>query len=189
MRYVILFAFCLLSASAARAAIDRRSIPRTSLKQFVHEGLFQGGTDTRANLESLRVAEHKKEGMERWVLDFSDTVKRKLGLVAPRFQLQYFKADRVTLASGREHVRKPAKFLILLRSINKNFVTPAKAKQLVQKSQYVKEIQLHPPIEEGDMAIEFILKEDVEFEAHQPIEREGRLVLDLRYAEESEENE
>ena len=32
------------------------------------------------------------------------------------------------------------------------------------------------------MAMAFVLKDDVLFEPHQPIEREGRLVLDMRPA-------
>ena len=75
---------------------------------------------------------------------------------------------------------KPAKFLFLFRSIEKNRLNPKKLQKLAKKSRFVKKIILYPPIEEGDMAMEFILKEDVLFEPHQPLEKEGRLVLDVK---------
>ncbi len=46
----------------------------------------------------------------------------------------------------------------------------------------MKEIVLYPPVERGDMAMELVLRDDVRFDPFQPLEREGRLVLDLRPA-------
>ena len=161
----------------AFAALQPNAIPRESTKRFRSSGLYEGGSESRANIESLRVALHP--GFERWVIDFSDEVKR-LGAVAPRFQLRYVKAEKIPLPDGTEFVRKPARFVFVFRSILKNSLTTARLRGLAKKSRYVKEIILYPPIEKGDTAMEFILNDNVLFEPHQPVEREGRLVLDLK---------
>jgi len=175
----------LISLTSINAHAGTPAIARSSSGNFVTEGAFEGGKEgTRANLESIRVADHPKEGFERWVIDFSDATTRTKGKTAPRFQVRYQKADRIKLAHGGSYVRKPAKFLVFFRSINKNNLTQQKVRSLVPQSLYVKDIVLYPPIEKGDMALEFVLRDDVKFEAHQPIEREGRLVLDLKNADE-----
>jgi len=75
---------------------------------------------------------------------------------------------------------KPAKFIFVFRSIQNNYLTHDKLAQLVKKSNWVQEIVVYPPIEKGDTAVEFVLKENVAFSPYQPVEREGRLVLDLK---------
>jgi len=153
------------------------SIPRSPAQQFVTSGLFEGGSDAGANLERLRRADHP--GFERWVVDFSDLAEN-MGGAAPRFQLRYEKADKIELPEGGDLIRKPARFPFLFRQIQKNRLDETKLNRLVKKSKFVKEIHLYPPIEKGDMAMEFVLSEDVEFTPHQPLKGEGRLVLDLR---------
>lgn len=159
-----------------------RTIARTPSENFVKEGFFEGGRNKRAVLESLRVADHPDSGFERWVIDFSDPVTKKLGTIAPAFQLQFFAAEKFLGNDGTTQVKKPAKFLFLFRSIARNRLEEQALKRLARKSRFVKDILLYPPIEEGDLAMEFVLKDNVLFEPHQPVEREGRLVLDLRPA-------
>jgi len=170
----IVFFTTALTAFAANPPI---AIPRSSLKAYRSEGLFEGGKGQRANLESLRFAKHP--GFERWVVDFSDS-KGHVAASAPQFQLQFIKSEKTLGLDGESTTRKPAKFIFLFRSIEKNFLDTRKLKALTGKSKHVKEIIVYPPIEQGDMAMEFVLKDDVLFEAHQPVEREGRLVLDLK---------
>src|SRR4051812_39941839 len=94
--------FILLCALALSAADARAlSIPRAPAQHYSTSGLYEGGSFHPANLESLRLAEH--DGFERWVIDFSDSVSRRVGVVAPRFQLRYGKA----IADSD----KPARFL------------------------------------------------------------------------------
>lgn len=161
------------------AAVTPSTIPRQTPKNFVDDAIFEGGRDVAANLVDIRFGEHRKQGFERWVIDFSDLAD-KLGAVAPKFQLRYEKAETLPLPEGGDLQRRPARFLFVLRQIQKNRLTEEKMKNVVKKSRFVKEILLYPPIEKGDMAIEFILKENVRFAPHQPSEREGRLVLDIR---------
>lgn len=165
---------------SAFAGIEASSIPRKPLAAFRAEGLFEGGSEAKANLEALRFFEHKSQGYERWVVDFSD-LKKTVGAVAPRFQIQYLKSERGIGPEGTEVLRKPAKFIFIFRSIARNELSEPKLQALAKKSQHVEKILLYPPIEGGDMAMEFILKEDVEFQPHQPLEKEGRLVLDIRH--------
>jgi hypothetical protein len=181
---VWLLAIGIFGSFASWAAIERQSIPRAPLKQFKTDGLFEGGSDSaRANLEDLRIASH--DGYERWVIDFSDEKKRTIDKVAPRFQIRYVPGDEVRGADGRPILQKPAKFIFTFRAIQHNFITREKLSHLVKKSQWVEEIVMYPPIEKGDTAIEFVLKQNVAFSPHQPVEREGRLVLDLKAAPDS----
>jgi len=159
------------------AAVQPHSIPRDSARRFRTSGIFEGGTDKQANLEGLRLASHA--GYERWVVDFSDEHKT-LGGIAPRFQLRYVKADKIPLPDGSVFVRSPARFVFVFRNIARNSLKNSRLKGLARKSRFVKEIILYPPIERGDMAMEFVLNDNVLFEPHQPLEREGRLVLDLK---------
>lgn len=153
------------------------NIPRVPAKQYTNDALFEGGKEVAANLEGLRFAGHG--GFERWVVDFSDNAQ-KVGAIAPRFQIRYEKAETIPLPEGGELVRKPARFIFVFRQIQKNLLSEDMVRKLARKSRFVKEILLYPPIEKGDMAMEFLLKDNVQFSPHQPLEREGRLVLDLK---------
>jgi hypothetical protein len=173
----------ILGSSAVFAAIERQNIPRSPLKQFRTDGLFEGGSEVRANLEDLRLASH--EGFERWVIDFSDEKKRTLDKVAPHFQIRYVPGEAINGGDGKIVMERPAKFIFTFRSIQHCFITREKLTRLVKKSQWVQEIVMYPPIEKGDTAMEFVLKENVAFSPHQPIEREGRVVIDLKPAPET----
>jgi len=147
-------------------------IPRAASGAFRSEGYFEGGADSRATLARLRVAPHK--GFERWVLDFSDTS------TAPRFRLEYQPADKWLDDEGKAHFRRPARFLLRLRKVDRSRVRPADLRRLAAKSPLVKEVILYPAIEDGDRALEIVLESDVLFEPHQPQPNEARLVLDLK---------
>jgi hypothetical protein len=174
-KFLLVSAFLSLPAVAA---LQPLSIPRSS-SVFRADGLFEGGSHQKANLEKLRLAFHP--GFERWVIDFSDVQTRTFDGVAPRFQLRYVHAQKYQANDGTEVTRRPAKFIFVFRSIFRNFFNREKARQLAHKSRFVKDIVLYPPIEEGDMAMEFILKDDVLFAPMQPTDHEGRLVLDLKH--------
>lgn len=176
MRYFLLF----LIAQTSFAAIAPRPIPRTPSKLFMKEGLFEGGTRVSANLEGLRFSKHRKEKTERWVFDFSSAETRVIGKQAPLFQIRYVGGDTVNLPQGKDVLLSPPRLIVTFRAIGQNYLTTDRLKALVRKSDLVKNIILYPPIEDGDMAIEFILKAPVPFEPHQPLQNEGRLVLDLK---------
>ena len=178
-RHFGLAVLALFFATTLRAGLTPHAIPRNLAKQFSTDGLFEGGSDAAANIESMRLAQHGKQGFERWVIDFSDGAK-SVGLVAPRFQLRYERAEKIPLPEGGDLVRKPARFIFVFRQIQKNLVNAERIQELLKKSRHVKDIILYPPIEKGDMAMEFVLKDNVAFTPHQPLEREGRLVLDLK---------
>ncbi len=173
MRILIL----LLACQTVFSSPSPHSIQRVPSKQFATDALFEGGKDISANLEGMRLAGHGD--FERWVIDFSDG-KAQVGNAAPRFQIRYEKADTLPLPEGGDLVKKPARFIFIFRQIQKSLVNEDLVSKLVRKSKFVKEILLYPPIEKGDMAMEFLLKDNVRFTPHQPLEREGRLVLDLK---------
>lgn len=175
--------FILLSLSSlVLAALEPKPIPRVSVKQFQSEGVFEGGSSQPANLEAVRFSAHKREGYERWVIDFSEELSRSVGKVAPHFQVRYQKAAEVEVPGGSNLSLSPPKFIFTFQSIKRNFLKKEVLHKIVAKSRYVKDIVLYPSIENGDTALEFILKDNVLFEPHQPKEKEGRLVLDLKNA-------
>ncbi len=182
MNYMTLpFLLLCIISSFAKAALIPDSIPRAPTDTFVEDGLYEGGSGKRANLESLRLAEHNDDGgYERWVIDFSDPATGKVGTIAPKFQIRYLKQERNVYSEGKTYVKKPAKFLFFFRNIAKNYLDQELVSKLAMKSQFVKKIILYPPIEQGDMAMEFILNDNIAFETHQPIQKEGRLVLDIK---------
>ncbi len=147
-----------------------QGIPRVSTRHFVREGLYEGGDAVRANLEGLRFAQHPG-GIERWVVDFSDAAGREIGKAAPRFRLRYEPAE-----PGK---RREPRFVLNLRTVQNVKLTPEMLKQLPKKSKFVKEVVLYPPVEDGDISLELVLHSSVRFETHQPLEKAGRLVLDL----------
>ena len=170
----------LLFGMVLQAAVSPLPISRQSAQIFTAEGLFQGGSAGKASLEAIRFSPHSKS-RERWVIDFSDPTTQKVGTHAPLFQLRYVKGNSVGVPS-QEVILSPAKFVLNLRAISQNKVEPKKVARLIRKSDLVQDIVFYPAIEEGDMALEIILKKNVLFEAHQPVQNEGRLVLDLKPA-------
>lgn len=178
MRYFL--SLCLVAVSV-EAAVIPNPIPRQAAQIFMSEGLFQGGTvNLTANLEAIRFATHPPK-TERWVFDFADPKTAEVGSKAPEFQIRYVKGTSV--GAGLENVQiAPAKFIFTFRNIGQNKVETQAVARLLRKSKLVKDVVFYPAIEGGDIAVEFILKQNVLFEAHQPLQKEGRLVLDLRSA-------
>lgn len=168
-----------LISVSSEAALVPNAMPRQPGKDFTRDGLFEGGVDQGANLEDVRFAKHSPNPFERWVIDFSDA-QRNVGAQAPKYQLRYETSEKLSLPDGTDQLKRPARFLFIFRSIQANHVTVEKLKNLVKKSAFVKDIVLYPPIERGDMAMEFILSQDVKFTPHQPSMKEGRVVLDLK---------
>jgi len=144
------------------------SIPRSPKSYLTNEAAFNGGSPIPANIENIRSAWHRDGAFERWVLDFSDVATRQTGKAAPEFQIRYSKAG------------ESPKIILEFKSIRSNRLQISEIKKLLGKSRFVKDIILYPPIEEGEVAIEFILKDHLNYSPHQPKENEGRLVLDLR---------
>lgn len=155
-------------------------VTRVPSKNYRTEGLFEGGRAVPANIESIRVSGHPE--FERWVVDFSDALGRTLGKVAPQFQVRYVRGEKLIGPLGENVFARPAKFILTFRQVKQNYLDVAQLKRLVKKSRYVQDITIYPPIEDGDTAIELTLKDNVAFEAHQPVQKEGRLVLDLQAA-------
>lgn len=143
-------------------------IPRTPLSYLSGEATFSGGNSVTANIENLRSSWHEDKKFERWVFDFSDLATHQIRKTAPEFQIRYSK------------IGGTQKLIVEFKSIQSNRLQIAEIKKLLEKSKFVKDIVLYPPIEEGELAIEFVLKKPLKFSPHQPSENEGRLVLDLR---------
>lgn len=175
-----MFTILTLLASTLLAAIPPRPVPRTSSHLYVDSGTFEGGSPLAANIEAIRFSRNPKEKTERWVIDFSDARTRTLQQIAPDFQVRVVPADKVNLGSGKDFEISPPRVIISLNSIKENFVDQGTLNKLLKKSGLVKNIRFYPPIEDGDRAIEILFKKYVLIEPHQPLQKEGRLVLDLK---------
>lgn len=176
----LVFVILTLLVSHLLAAIPARPMPRTSSKLYVDSGTFEGGSPLAANIEAIRFSRNPKEHTERWVLDFSDARTRTFQQLAPDFQVRIIPSDKVTLGEGQEFELNPPRVIISLSSIKANYVSTAEIRKLLKKSHLVKNIRFYPPIEDGDRAIEVLFKKHVLLEPHQPLQKEGRLVLDLK---------
>jgi len=175
----ILYLTIFVAVTSMGAVGPSLSIPRDASHRFLSEGIFDGGKAVRANVENLRFSKHNKEGFERWVFDFSDSTTGTTGLVAPQFQVRYLKADKIAKPEGGLVTLAPAKIVIAFKGVSKNGLNRTKIDKLVRKSTLVKEIISYPPIENGDLAIEMVLKDSFPFYTHQPLTQEGRLVVDI----------
>jgi hypothetical protein len=173
--YVVL-PLSLLLSSLAIAIPD--PMPQASRGKFLSEGWFQGGTGSRATLRDLHLS--FPSGNERWTLEFSDLLNQRAGKVAPRFQLRYFPSERGVRSDGSEAERSPARLVFWLRSLERNHWDRSFLRHLLKQSELVKNIVLYPPIEEGDMALEFVFRENVLFEPHEPVAFPGRVILDFK---------
>ncbi len=180
MRLAFLSIFSLWTSLNLMASLaPSMSIPRDASRKYLTDGIFDGGRAIRANLEALRFSKHPKEGYERWVFDFSDASTRTLGSLAPQFQVRYIKAGKIAKPEGGYQTVEPARIVITLKGISKNLLSRTQLEKIARKSNLVKEIVSYPPIEDGDIAIEIILKDSYPFYTHQPLKNEGRLVIDL----------
>lgn len=175
-----MFVILTLLVSTLLAAIPVRPVPRTSSKLYVDTGTFEGGSPLAANIEAVRFSRNSKDQTERWVIDFSDARTRTLQQIAPDFQIRIAPPDRVTLSEGKEVELNPTRVIISLSSIKGNYVDPTVLNKMLKKSHLMKNIRFYPPIEDGDRAIEITFKKPVLLEPHQPLQKEGRLVLDLK---------
>lgn len=155
------------------------AVPRTAEKLQIEPVIYEGGKGVRSNIEALRYFFHQKDGFERWVFDFSAPGRAHKQEVAPLFQVEYRRANRTISATGEDVQKETPKFVFRFRAIESVFVTPAELARLAKTSPFVEEIVLFPAIEEGDLAVEFVLKHNVSYRLHQPTEKPGRLVLDL----------
>ncbi len=166
IQFNIMKSFIIFFLITSLFAMIRLDIPRSPTGKFVKEGIFEGGTSSQANLENIRMGLHQE--FERWVFDFSDIKTGKIGEVAPKFQIRITQKEKPTL-------------ILTFQSIEKVLVTRKYLHSLLRKSNYVKDVILYPAIEDGDIAIEFILNDkNMEFYTHQPLEPHGRLVVDIR---------
>jgi hypothetical protein len=176
MTLIVLLA--LLGGNLMASVAPSMTIPRDASHRYLTDGLFEGGKPVRANLEALRFFNHKQKGFERWVFDFSDVTTQTVGSVAPKFQVRYKKASKVK--NQRQLLTlEPARIIITLNGVVKNQISRSQLEKLAQRSSLVKEVIVYPPIEDGDIAVEMLLKDSYPFYTHQPLNNEGRLVIDL----------
>jgi hypothetical protein len=169
-----------LLASLAEAAFSPRPIPRTSTRLFVDQGVFEGGSPLAANIEGIRFSRNPKDNSERWVIDFSDARTRSLQQLAPEFQIRFSPMETFITPEGKSIILSHPRLIISLSSIKGNYLHSPQLTKLLRKSKLVRQVRIYPPIEDGDRAIEFVLKKKILFEPHQPLQKEGRLVLDLK---------
>lgn len=175
-----MFFILTLLASFASAAISPRPIPRTSSRLFVDRGLFEGGSPVAANIEGIRFSRNPKDKSERWVIDFSDARTRSFQQLAPEFQVRFSPMETILSPEGKPMMLSAPRLIVSLSSIKGNYLHSPQLTKLLKKSKLVQSVRIYPPIEDGDRAIEFVLKTNILFEPHQPVQKEGRLVLDLK---------
>lgn len=152
-------------------------VPRTPTPLYRSDVFYEGGTDVPGSLRDLRMATHEK--FERWVLDFADDRGAKKGIRAPRFLVRLIPAEKIETDTGDTILSRPAKLILSFQRVGKNQLKPEKLASLIKRSQHIQKITVYPPIENGDTAMEFTFQSDAPVSVHQPMENEGRLVIDI----------
>jgi len=171
--FLLHFAYLLFSA-------PHPLIPRTASQIFVNNGVFEGGGLDLVNLERIRFWKDPQNGHERWVIDFSSLQKRQLNEKAPSFKISISPPDKVFLPRGKEQELAPARILVELSGIENNYIQQKRIRGFLRTSSLVQSVRIYPAVEKGPVLIEWLLNGDVLVEPHQPITKEGRLVLDLK---------
>lgn len=167
-----MFLFCATTWAAAPILIPRNPTP-----VYRSDVFFEGGTGAPATLDGLRMAMHGK--YERWVVDFAnENGGEKMG-VAPKFQVRFLPAEKIETDTGEKVLSRPAKLIISIHKVKRNLLTKERLIQLVKRSAHIRNITIYPPIEDGDTAMEFTFSTDSPVNIHQPLEKEGRLVIDI----------
>lgn len=176
LSFVLFFFAYYLKAQASSHPL----IPRTASNIYIASGVFEGGGVDLVNLEKVRFWKNPETDQERWVLDFSSISDRKLHEKAPYFKLTILPADKIFLPHQREKEISPAKIEVQLAGVQNSFINKKTLKTFLNQSTLVKSFFVSSPSEGGQASIEIVLNHSVLVEPHQPISKEGRLVIDLK---------
>ena len=178
--YSLSVLYFLFSFPAMTQAATPVLIPRSPTPLYRSDVFFEGGSGAAAKIDGLRMALHG--GYERWVIDFADeNGGKKLG-VAPTFQVRFLPAQKIETDTGERVLSRPAKLIVSIHKVKQNSLTKERLLQLVRRSAHIQNITIYPPIEDGDTAMEFTFSSDSPVNIHQPLEKEGRLVIDIAQA-------
>lgn len=158
-------------------AVAPTLIPRSPTPLYRSDIFFEGGSGSPASLEGLRMAPHGE--FERWVIDFADETGGRKTAVAPKFQVRFLPAEKIHTDTGEHILSRPAKLIVTIHKVKRNTLTKEILQRLLKKSAHIKDITVYPPIEDGDTAMEFVFSSESPVNIHQPLEKEGRLVIDI----------
>lgn len=178
MRFFLVFLCSVVSHLAGSA--PHPLVPRTASQIFINSGVFEGGGLDLVNLERIRFWKDPKTGIERWVIDFSSLAERKLQEQAPYFKISVIPPNKLFLPHQKEEELSPARIVVQLSGVKNNFIRSKRIKQFLRKSDLVRSLRIYPPLDNGHRLIEWVLSDSVVVEPHQPISKEGRIVLDLK---------
>lgn len=178
MRFLFVFLGLLFSTLAGSAT--HPLVPRTASQIFIGSGVFEGGGIDLVNLERVRFWKDPKTGIERWVIDFSSLTDRKLQEKAPYFKISIIPPNKLFLPHRREEELSPARIVVQLSGIQNNFTRRKRINNFLKKSDLVRSFRIYPAMDNGHRLMEWVLSDSVVVEPHQPISKEGRIVLDLK---------
>jgi hypothetical protein len=164
--WILIASMAFLIKGTAFAAIPPIPVPRNSSHKFFEEGVFEGGKVSKAIWASL-FFQNERDDIERWVFDFKQGTRANRPM--PKFQIRYVKGT-------------PSKLVLTFQTLEQNRVKRQLLERLASKSQLVREIVVYPPIDEGDTAVELVLRDGVLFSPRQPLDRPGRLLVDLKHS-------
>jgi hypothetical protein len=172
-RALLLFAVFAVPCFSAAPTL----IPRSPTPVYRSDVFFEGGSGAAANLEGLRMAPHGQ--FERWVIDFADEKGMNKTAIAPKFQVRFIPAEKIESETGEMILGRPAKLIINIERVKQNRLNKSGILALIKKSSHVDKITVYPPVENGNTAMEFTFSSEAPVNIHQPLEKEGRLVIDI----------
>ncbi len=158
--------------------------PSRAPKPFHTRGLFQGGDTRNLNLERMDLFKNhekyrvkhidKDRHEERLDISFSAGSRKFPSSRIPPYQLRFeprrpdFEQDRLVL---------------VLQGISGRNVPRLALGRIATSSNVIANIRIHPPLEDGDIAIEFTFKKPIEFRADSDCKRGARGFIRLALRE------
>ena len=146
---------------------------------FHDDGIFEGGErEVSAILKWIKLDslfKHHHETSEEWVFRFEplgsgQRHQKSFDKILPFVQVRYLRKIKPDNLSSDESVglssASPAELIFLFEAIADNQVRMSELNSQLESSHFVKKILMYPPIEGGDMAIKFLLKENVWFRTY-----------------------
>jgi hypothetical protein len=161
-----------------QAALPPIPVPTDHNSIFSNDGVFEGGRFVRAALKSMTVGTDRHDKVERWSFDFQ---KVSRGGTLPRYQIR-----SVTGVASNDEDDSPSqeapRLILTFQQLTQNNVGLGDVRRCLAKSRWVSDVLVYPSVDNGDTAIEMILKRGVKFSLRQLTGPSAQLIIDLKHS-------
>lgn len=151
-------------------AFAAHSPPIPNRSPFFTQGYFHGGDTRNLNLERVNLLK-TRDLSERLDIFFSAGSRKYPAQRVPPYQIRF---------EPRNELRESDRLVVVFQAISSRNISRLTLGRIVKESRLIESIRVHPPLEDGDTALELTLKGSAEFRAD--IDKRGSLGITLRPA-------